>query len=195
MTVYIHPPVPYGNIILEWTLLHNISSTYDVVDCTYRARLVAEGRLLWTWRRLFYQVSKCIHQDPSRDADNPSHYAVRVITITITTSSSATCIRSTFFQSHVLQIRFNIVLPSAAVPPEWSLPFSSSDQYFACIFHFFHASYTPNQSHISCYDHHNESFLWTLKTKNLHYLYVTFSSSSYYLQIACISSAPCLQTF
>jgi hypothetical protein len=46
MTVYIHPSLPYGNKILEWTLLHNISSTYDVVDYTYRIRLVAEGRLL-----------------------------------------------------------------------------------------------------------------------------------------------------
>jgi hypothetical protein len=45
MTVYIHPPVPYGNI-LQWTLLHNISSMYEVVDYTYRVRLVAEGGLL-----------------------------------------------------------------------------------------------------------------------------------------------------
>ena len=31
---------------ISWTLLRNISSTYDVVDYTYRVRLVAEGRLL-----------------------------------------------------------------------------------------------------------------------------------------------------
>jgi hypothetical protein len=46
MTVYIHPPVPYGNIILQLTLQHNISSTYDVVDYTYRVRLAVKGRLL-----------------------------------------------------------------------------------------------------------------------------------------------------
>ena len=194
MTVYIHPPVPYGNIILQWTLLHNISNTYDVVNYTYRFRLVAEGRLLWRGTSILSSNQlrasgpflRCWH---SQSLGRTSHYHVH------TASPSATCTRSTSFQSHVLKIHFNIILPSIAVRPEWSLPFSSCDQNFACIFHFFHASYTPRQSHISCCDHYNRSFLGRVRTINLHYLYVTFSISSYYLPIACISSAPCLQTF
>jgi len=113
MTVYIHPPVPYGNIILQWTLLHNISNTYDVVNYTYRFRLVAEGRLLWRGTSILSSNQlrasgpflRCWH---SQSLGRTSHYHVH------TASPSATCTRSTSFQSHVLKIHFNIILPSIA---------------------------------------------------------------------------------